>query len=68
MMQYAASSTSNPSGVQGLCPSGWHIPSDDEWTELVNIDAHTNSLILNKTAVEISNHGLPADGLGWGLG
>ena len=36
MMQYTASSTSNPSGVQGLCPSGWHIPSDDEWTELEN--------------------------------
>ncbi|MDD4554595.1 MAG: FISUMP domain-containing protein [Bacteroidales bacterium] len=26
-----------PSGnVQGLCPSGWHIPSDDEWVILSN--------------------------------
>jgi len=25
---------SNPSGVQGICPNGWHIPSDDEWKEL----------------------------------
>ncbi len=22
--------------VQGLCPQGWHIPSDDEWTVLAN--------------------------------
>lgn len=29
-----ASSTSNPSGVQGVCPDGWHLPSDDEWKEL----------------------------------
>ena len=21
-------------GTQGLCPSGWHIPTDDEWKEL----------------------------------
>lgn len=21
-----------PSGVQGACPSGWHLPSDAEWT------------------------------------
>jgi uncharacterized protein (TIGR02145 family) len=20
-----------PSGVQGVCPAGWHVPSDDEW-------------------------------------
>jgi len=24
----------NPSGVQGVCPSGWHLPSDSEWKEL----------------------------------
>jgi uncharacterized protein (TIGR02145 family) len=35
-MNEAASSTSNPSGVQGVCPSGWHLPSDAEWTELEN--------------------------------
>jgi uncharacterized protein (TIGR02145 family) len=30
----AASSNSNPSGVQGVCPDGWHLPSDAEWMEL----------------------------------
>ena len=28
------SSSSNPSGVQGICPTGWHVPSDAEWTQL----------------------------------
>lgn len=34
-MNWAASSSSYPSGVQGICPAGWHLPSDLEWTELV---------------------------------
>jgi uncharacterized protein (TIGR02145 family) len=33
-MQGASSSSSSPSGVQGVCPSGWHFPSDAEWTTL----------------------------------
>lgn len=28
------SSNSVPSGVQGPCPDGWHLPSDAEWTLL----------------------------------
>lgn len=35
-MNGATSSTANPSGVQGVCPTGWHLPSDLEWTELEN--------------------------------
>ncbi|MFO8233910.1 MAG: FISUMP domain-containing protein [Bacteroidales bacterium] len=34
LMQGASSSNSNPSGVQGVCPDGWHVPSDEEWKEL----------------------------------
>jgi len=30
-MHGVASSNSNPSGVQGACPDGWHLPSDAEW-------------------------------------
>lgn len=29
-------SGSNPSGVQGICPQGWHVPSNEEWRQLVN--------------------------------
>ncbi|MFC2138470.1 FISUMP domain-containing protein [Bacteroidota bacterium] len=33
-MNRASASSANPSGVRGVCPSGWHLPSDDEWEEL----------------------------------
>lgn len=36
VMNGASSSTANPSGVQGICPNGWHVPSDAEWTELTD--------------------------------
>ena len=36
VMHGASSSSSNPSGVQGICPDGWHVPSDAEWTELTD--------------------------------
>ena len=36
VMHGAASSSANPSGVQGICPNGWHVPSDSEWTQLTD--------------------------------
>ena len=30
----STSSSANPSGVQGACPDGWHLPSDAEWKQL----------------------------------
>lgn len=36
VMHGATSSNSIPSGVQGICPSGWHVPSDAEWYQLTN--------------------------------
>ncbi len=36
IMNGESSSESNPSGIQGICPAGWHVPSDAEWTELIN--------------------------------
>ena len=35
-MHGASSSSANPSGVQGICPAGWHLPSDAEWSQLTN--------------------------------
>ena len=29
-----SNSNANPSGVRGICPVGWHIPSTAEWTQL----------------------------------
>jgi uncharacterized protein (TIGR02145 family) len=34
LMNGSSSSSSNPSGVQGICPNGWHLPSDAEWNAL----------------------------------
>jgi uncharacterized protein (TIGR02145 family) len=34
VMNGAESSNAVPSGVQGVCPAGWHIPSDAEWKRL----------------------------------
>ena len=36
VMHGEESSESNPSGVQGICPKGWHVPSHAEWTELTD--------------------------------
>jgi len=36
VMHGASTSSSNPSGVQGICPTGWHVPSSAEWTQLVD--------------------------------
>jgi len=30
-MNNSASSTAVPSGVRGICPEGWHLPSEAEW-------------------------------------
>ena len=39
MMEYGATS-----GAQGICPTGWHVPADDEWCTLENyVDAGTIS-------------------------
>ncbi len=34
VMNGATTSNSNPSGVQGVCPTGWHVPGDSEWKQL----------------------------------
>jgi uncharacterized protein (TIGR02145 family) len=35
-MNGASSSNTSPSGVRGVCPAGWHLPSYAEWKELVD--------------------------------
>src|SRR5690554_382234 len=42
-MNGTASSTTNPSGIQGVCPAGWHLPSDAEWTELTDYLGETGA-------------------------
>jgi uncharacterized protein (TIGR02145 family) len=49
VMNSAESSNSNPSGVQGVCPTGWHVPSDYEWQQL--------EMYLGMTDEEVDNIG-----------
>ncbi len=53
VMGTEASSNANPSGVQGICPDGWHVPSDAEWTQLTN---YVNSKSLYLCSSENQNH------------
>ncbi len=40
-MMDAEGSESIPSGVTGICPAGWHLPSSDEWALLIKyIELH----------------------------
>lgn len=34
IMNGQTSSNNVPSGIQGICPEGWHLPSDSEWCNL----------------------------------
>ena len=36
VMHGESTSEANPSGVQGICPNGWHVPSDAEWTQMID--------------------------------
>ena len=50
VMNGAGSSNTNPSNVQGICPTGWHLPSYAEWTELVDYvvaQGYPNSNVVN---------------------
>lgn len=39
VMKGSPASADNPSGVQGVCPNGWHIPSAKEFEELMGVAA-----------------------------
>ncbi|MDR2578762.1 MAG: InlB B-repeat-containing protein [Chitinispirillales bacterium] len=36
VMNGESSSSLTPSGVQGICPDGWHVPSEREWAILTS--------------------------------
>ena len=45
VMHGASSSNANPSGVQGICPDGWHVPSSAEWTQLTDYVSSQNQYV-----------------------
>ena len=54
VMRGSASSSENPSGVQGVCPTGWHVPSDAEWTELTDYVSSQSEYACNGTSIYIA--------------
>lgn len=50
VMNGSSSSNSNPSGVQGICPDGWHVPSNAEWSQLIVYLASDNTYWCDNNA------------------
>ncbi len=49
--------------AQGICPDGWHVPSDEEWTLLIdNISTADNEIPNIKTALDLSYGGFYNNG------
>lgn len=49
MMNY-----STTSGVQGICPTGWHVPTDTEWTTLTTFVSSQTTYQCNSNAEYIA--------------
>lgn len=54
VMKGAAGSDLNPSGVQGIAPTGWHVPSDAEWRQLTNYVGSVPAYILDNNNTYIA--------------
>jgi len=56
-------STSNPSGVQGVCPTGWHVPSDAEWSQMKSYVSMNETYWCSGNASYIAK--ALVDSIGW---
>lgn len=54
VMNNSPSCNNNPSGVQGICPNGWHVPSYSEWEELSNYVSSQNDFQCGSDASYIA--------------
>ncbi len=54
IMNGEASSDKVPSGVKGICPEGWHLPSNAEW-----------KILINNLGGELNAGGAIRDTVGW---
>jgi len=63
-MANSASSVAIPSGVQGVCPLGWHLPSDAEWNVLTTFAGSNAGTKLKAKSGWIDN-GIGTDDYGF---
>ena len=54
VMRNSSSSSANPSGVKGICPTGWHIPSDAEWTQLTDYVSSQSQYVCGSDNTQIA--------------
>lgn len=54
VMHGASSSNNNPSGIQGICPNGWHVPSDAEWIQLTDYLSSHSEYVCDGTSDKIA--------------
>jgi len=63
VMGGSVSSSANPSGVQGICPTGWHVPSDAEWTQLTDYVSSQSQYVCGSDSTLIAK--ALASQIGW---
>ncbi len=54
VMHGEASSTANPSGVQGICPDGWHVPSVAELSQLTTYVGQQSQYVCNNNSNNVA--------------
>lgn len=54
VMHGGESSEANPSGVQGICPDGWHLPSEAEWQQLTDYLLSHSEYVCSGTGEKVA--------------
>lgn len=54
IMNGASSSNTNPSGIQGIAPNGWHIPSQTEWQQMLTWVGQQSEYTSNNNSTYIA--------------
>ncbi len=52
MMDYQTSDTSNPGITKGICPDGWHLPTESEWNLLEAFIAESGNSGIEATVLK----------------
>ena len=67
VMRTSSSSSANPSGVQGICPDGWHVPSDAEWNQLTDYVSSQSQYYCSDNSENIAKALAAATATGWSV-
>lgn len=54
VMHNSSGSSASPSGVQGICPTGWHVPSVAEWTQLTDYVSCQSQYVCGSNNINIA--------------